>query len=99
MSQEYTFTPVYGQGITVAPTTSSATSVIGRGQKQLCVTNTGDVVCYVRPVTGSGAATAADYAVLPSTQVCITKDKLADSVSYLSASGTGALHIIAGEGF
>lgn len=99
MSQEYTFTPVYGTGVTVAPSTSSASSTLGKGQKQYVVTNTGSVVCYVRAGVGSATATAADYPVLPNTQVAITKDRGADTIAYLAASGSGALHIIPGEGF
>jgi hypothetical protein len=99
MSQENVFTPAYGKGITVAPTASSATSEVGDGYKQLCLTNLGSVVCYVRPVTSSGDATTADYPILPNVQTVITKDKYSDKVSYITSSGTGSLHIIAGDGF
>ena len=96
MSQKYTFTPQYGKGITVTPTGTSASSTLGKNLKQLVVTNTGTVNCYVAP---RDTATAADYIVLPNTQVAITKPQDIDVVSYITASGTGALHIIAGEGF
>ena len=96
MSQQNVFTPQYGKGVTVAPTATTASSTLGHGLKQLVVTNTGSVNVYVAP---RATATAADYIVLAGTQVSITKPHDIDVVSYITASGTGALHIIAGEGF
>ena len=99
MSQQYPFTPAYGTGITVAPTVSSARSTHGRGYKQLVISNIGSVNCYVKPLTDSGSASSEDYLILPNSQVVITKDKKANMIAYISETGTGSLHIIAGEGF
>lgn len=99
MSVDVTFNPSYTNGVTVSPGTVSAASTVGAGSKSLCITNLGAVVVYVR-VGGSGiVATAADYPVLPSTQLSISKDQDATQVAYVTASGTGSLHIIPGEGF
>lgn len=101
MSQQHIFTPVYGSGELVAPTTSSASIAIEKatGQKQFVVTNLGLVTCYVSPSIGSKTATTADYPILPSTKETLTKDQLATTFNYVSESGTGSLHIIPGEGF
>jgi hypothetical protein len=99
MSIDVTFNPAYTKGVTVAPGTVSAASTVGVGSKSLCITNLGAVVVYVR-VGGFGVvATAADYPVLPSVQLSISKDQDATHVAYVTASGTGSLHMIPGEGF
>lgn len=93
------FMPAYTQGITVAPTTSSASSTIGAGAKSVCFTNLGAVTCYVRISGSAVSATAADYPVLPSTQIVLEKPQDFSIIAYISASGTGSLHILPGEGF
>jgi hypothetical protein len=99
MSIDATFNPAYTKGITVAPTSVSAASTIGDGSKSLCLTNLGSFVVYVRAGTSGVVATQADYPVLPLTQVSISKSQDKTHVAYVTASGTGSLHIIAGEGF
>lgn len=101
MSQKHIFTPVYGTGITVAPTDTSGSTTVSRAskQKQYVVTNLGSQVVYVRAGVGSATATTADYPVLPDTQVVLTKDYEADTFAYITASGIGSVHIISGEGF
>lgn len=94
------FNPRYGAGVTVAPGTSSASTLIGRGSKSVCLTNLdSSVVCYVRVGAGSATATTADYPVPGGAQVVITKDQDQDYVAYITSSGTGSLHILPGEGF
>lgn len=93
------FMPAFTQGITVAPGTSSASSPIGSGSKSLCLTNLGSVTCYVRAGNAGISATTADYPVLPNTQVTIEKFQDFTTVAYITASGTGSLHIMPGEGF
>ena len=93
------FMPAYTQGITVSPGVTSASSPIGLGAKSLCLTNLGSVTCYVRAGQSGIAATAADYPVLPNTQVTIEKFQDFSTVAYITASGTGSLHIMPGEGF
>ena len=105
MSQLYVFTPKYGTGVTVAPTTSNATiqSQSFVGKKQYVVSNLGAEICYIRPFingdVNGGVATSSDYPLLPNTQQTLTKDQAADSFAYISDSGTGSLHIIVGEGY
>ncbi len=99
MAIDVTFNPAYTKGITVAPSAASASSAIGFGSKALCITNLGSVVVYVRVGDSGVAATAADYPILPLTQLSISKEQDATHVAYLAASGTGSLHIIPGEGF
>jgi hypothetical protein len=100
MAIQASFGPSYGTGVTVSPTTSSASSTLGLGSKSLVITNlSATVASYVRVGTGSTTATTADYVVLPSSQVSISKDQDANTVAYITASGTGSLHIMAGEGY
>lgn len=94
-----TFNPSYGAGVTVAPGIASASSLVGLARKSLCLTNLGSVVCYVRVGVAGIAATAADYPVPVGGQVSITKDQDHTTVAYITAAGTGSLHIIPGEGF
>lgn len=101
MSQLFIFTPQYGKGITVLPSATSASTTVPavKGKKQFVVTNTGTEICYIRPSIGGSTATAADYPLLPNTQLTLTKDQEADTFDYVTLSGSGELHIIAGEGF
>ena len=100
MSVQATFGPAYGTGVTVAPGVASASSTLGRGSKSIVLTNlSATITAYVRIGTGATTATTADYPVLPNTQVTISKDQDANTVAYITSSGTGSLHIMAGEGY
>jgi len=100
MSVQASFNPAYGSGVTVAPTSTSASSTVGFGSKALVITNlSSTVVAYVRVGEGSATATTADYHVLPSTQVSISKAQDQNVVAYITASGSSSLHIMAGEGY
>jgi hypothetical protein len=100
MSVQASFNPAYGSGVTVAPTSTSASSTVGFGSKALVITNlSSTVVAYVRVGEGSATATTADYPVLPSTQVSISKAQDQNVVAYITASGSSSLHIMAGEGY
>lgn len=93
-----TFYPVYGSGSIVAPgTVSNKTSISGDGQTAL-ITNLGSVVCYVRSGGSTVAATTADYPVLPSTQITLAKQLEDTHIAYITASGTGSIHIMSGDG-
>ncbi len=92
------FQPNYGSGVTVAPTASSASSSLGNGSENVTLTNLGSVTVYVRIGIGAQTATAADYPVLAGTQVSLSKARGDTTVAYVTASGTGSLHIIAGRG-
>jgi streptogramin lyase len=94
-----TFNPAYGQGVTVAPGTSSASSTIGKGSAAIVVTNLSDTVtAYVRVGAGAQTATTADYPVVPGSQVSLSKARDDNTVAYITASGTGSIHIIPGRG-
>lgn len=100
MAIQASFEPAYGSGITVAPGTVSASSTIGGGSKAIVVTNLSDsVVSYVRVGASGASATTADYPVLPLTQISLSKAMDFQTVAYVTASGTGSLHIIPGEGY
>jgi hypothetical protein len=100
MSVQAAFNPAYGTGVTVAPTNTSASSTLGVGTKALVITNlSANVVSYVRVGAGSTTATTADYPILPSTQITLSKAQDDDTVAYITASSTGSLHIMAGEGY
>jgi hypothetical protein len=92
------FCPAYTQGQTVSPGAAAASITIGLGAKNLCLTNTGSNVCYVRVGAAGIEATAADYPVLGGAQVVLSKDEQHGTLSYISASGT-TLHVLPGEGW
>lgn len=100
MAAQSPFNPAYGSGVTVAPSASSASTTLGLNSKNLAITNlSSTIVSYVRVGEGVQTATAADYPVMPNTQVRITKADHHTTVAYIAPSGTGSLHIIAGEGY
>lgn len=92
------FQPRYGAGQVVTPAVGSANITIGKGNKNLCLTNLGAAVCYVRVGTGAQTATTTDYPVPPNAQVVIGKDEENDSLAHISATGT-TLQVIPGEGW
>jgi len=93
------FQPSYGSGVIVAPSSTSASSTLGAGSLNIVVTNlSSSVTSYVRVGPGAQTATTADYPVLPSTQISLSKARDDGTVAYVTASGTGSLHIIAGRG-
>jgi hypothetical protein len=94
-----TFNPGFGTGVTVAPGTGSARTALRSGSQSLCLTNLGTVTVYIRTGDVTSVATAADYPILASQQVTITRRQDDTHVAYITASGTGSLHIMAGEGF
>ena len=94
------FQPNYGNGITVAPSGTSASSTsVGEGAENVVITNlSSSVIAYVRIGEGAQTATTADYPVLPSTQVSLTKGRYEATVAYITGGSTGSLHIIPGRG-
>jgi hypothetical protein len=100
MSVQAAFNPTYGSGVTVSPGVASASSTIGFGAKALVITNlSSTVVSYVRVGEGAQTATAADYPVLPSTQIVLSKAQDQNTVAYIAPAGGGSIHIMAGEGY
>lgn len=96
-----TFAPAYGQGVVVASvTTTSAASAVGLSSKSLVVTNTGATnAIYLRTGPSDAVATTADYCLMPSAQVSISKPQDHTHIAYITASSTSSLHVIPGEGF
>jgi hypothetical protein len=90
--------PAYAQGQTVAAGAVSAQATVNTESKQLCITNLGSNVAYIRVGSGVFAATTADMPILAGSQVSITKGDGDNKIAYISADGT-SLHVIPGEGF
>jgi len=98
MSNLAPFNPSFNEGQTVTATATPATTQIGKGRKQLAITNTGSNIAYVRVGNGSRTASIADFPILAGTQIAISKFEDDDYLCYISAGGT-SLHIIPGEGW
>lgn len=100
MTVKAPFQPAAAGGQAVSPGAAAATITTGRGNKQICLTNTGANICYVRTgFTGSViAASTTAYPVLPNSQVVISKDQDHDVLSHISASGT-TLSVVPGDGW
>ena len=98
MSVRAPFQPKYGSGQVVSPAVGSSNIFIGKGNKNVCLSNQGAAVCFVRVGVGTQVATNADYAVPPNAQVVITKSDDDDNLAHVSAAGT-LLHVIVGEGW
>lgn len=92
------FYPSYTNGQTVTPAAAAASITLAKGTKQICLTNLGANVCYVRMGMVAADATTADYPIPAGWQVSITKNEDDTVLSHISAAGT-TLHIIPGEGF
>jgi hypothetical protein len=88
------FNPSYGTGQTVTAGASASAAISG-SDRQVCITNTGAAVAYVRCVAGN--ASAADYPIMPGAQVVITKGDQA-AIQHFCASST-TLHIMTGNGW
>ena len=98
MASIYAFNPNWGQAVTISGSTTSANATVGKGAKNIVVTNTGAINIYVRAGLSGVVATAADYMVTPGQQVCLTKYEDHDTVAVLTASSTASVHVIPGEG-
>lgn len=92
------FNPAYTQGQVVAPTGTAASITVNATSKNVCLTNLGANVCYVRLSDVAISATTSDYPVPPGIQCVITKQDGHNTLSHISALGT-SLHVIVGEGF
>jgi hypothetical protein len=98
MSAIQPFNPAYLSGQVVTPAAGAASITINKEAKQVCLTNLGANVCYVRLSDVAISATTADYPVPPNgTQVVITKADGHSILSHISAAGT-TLHVMTGEG-
>jgi hypothetical protein len=93
------FQPAYGSGQVLASSAASATVDISKNARQICATNIGANVCYVRVFAienGAQPATTSDYPVPPGAQVLVSKGEQ-DKLSHISPLGT-TLHVMHGEG-
>jgi hypothetical protein len=98
MSTFIPFNPAYTSGQTKTSAALAASFSVAAGTNQVCITNTGSYIAYVRIGVGSFSATTADYPVLAGSQVVLTKAQDDTAISHISASGT-TLHFICGSGF
>lgn len=99
MTMKAPLSPRYGSGVVVNPAAASANTAINSVSRQVCLTNLGANICYVRVSNdATDAATTADYPVPAGAQVIVTKNDGQDRIAYISASGT-SLHIMTGEGW
>lgn len=98
MSALQPFNPAYTTGQVVTPAAAAASITINGPAKQVCLTNLGVNVCYVRVSDVAISATTADYPVPAGQQVLITKGDGQTILSHISAAGT-TLHVMTGEGW
>lgn len=99
MELDRTFNPRYGNGQTLSVTATSQSVTFGKNNWAVTLTNLGSSVAYVRVGSGTQTAVAADYPVLPLTQVSISKNYDDDTLAAVcAATQTTTLHIIPGEG-
>ena len=94
-----TFNPAFGAGVTISATTTSSATLVGGNARQIVVTNLGSAVIYIDTGMAGIVATAADYPVLPGTQVSLSKNLDHTHVGVLASSGTQSVHVIPGLGF
>lgn len=94
------FSPAFGSGAVLTPAgTSAQVNISGFNCENLCLTNLGANVCYVR-LGEAGAtvtATTADFPIAGGAQVVITKSVDQKVLAHISATGT-TLHIMSGNG-
>lgn len=94
------FAPEYGATVAIAQSASSTSANVPTGTKQLCLTNTGPAVAFVRVSQGASTATGADFPILPNTHRLITRFQDWGVVSVIwSAAGSGTLYVTPGEGY
>jgi hypothetical protein len=99
MAIEKTFEPRYTAGQTVTPNTTSSSVTLGFSSETICFSNLGATVVYIRVGVDGIAASTADYPVLPSSQITVSKALDETTVAFISPGGAGTLHIIPGVGY
>lgn len=101
MSNLAPFNPHYGTNQIVTPAAASASLLVGVGNKQIRVLNTGSNIGYFRTfnsANGTQSATTADCPVPASMATTVSKPDDHDSVAHISAAGT-TFQIMSGEGW
>lgn len=92
------FNPAYTSGQTVTPAAAAASINVNAVSKNVCLTNLGTNVCYVRLSDVAISATIADYPIPAGAQMVVTKQDGHFILSHISPSGT-TLHVMTGEGW
>lgn len=94
--------PAYGSGQNVTATTTSATVSVNKDDDTLRIVNkdttNGVYIRAYNSLSGTIAATAADYFVPAGIATIIYKDLSHDRLAILAAAGTPALNIMTGKG-
>lgn len=91
LAQSVSFSSIVGHGI-VAPGTSTGSTTF-TGATVWIIKNTGSVNVHIN---FDAAATTSHFYLMPNEEIQINLD--ADAIHYITASGTGALSILAGVG-
>lgn len=103
MADLRSFAPGYGTGIEFATSTTSTNQALRAGSQGVVVSNLDSTNrVYFRTTADSsgtnGAATSADYCVLPGQQVSITRAQDHGFIAVIAAAGTPSVHVITGDG-
>lgn len=91
------FSQRVGSNQVVTAGAASGSISLNPQDKAVRLVNSGTNVCYVRIGQGSQTATVADIPVRGSSEVIIRKADGADTLAYISATGT-TLNVATGEG-
>lgn len=94
--------PKFGFGALNAATAVNQIVTRDKSFKQVCLTNIGTQVIYIRiaPAADNTVASNADYPLLPNTQQVFSTTPEADEISFIAPSGVGSsLHNIDCEGY
>jgi hypothetical protein len=91
------FSGGYGANQSVSPSSSSASVNIRPGALGCRFVNSGSNICYVRVGKGAQTASAADTPIRGDSEIILRIPSDADTVAFISASGT-TLDIQPGEG-
>lgn len=84
--------------VTIAASTTSASSTLPPGGDAVLVTNSTTSVAFVRLDASAPTATAADTPVLPGSARLLSAPSLISSVAVILASGSGSVFVTRGSG-
>jgi len=92
------FAPSYGSGQPLSVTNTSQSLTLPSGTKSVRVVNFGATnELYFRIGSGSQTATVADCAVLPNSELIVSKDEAIQTFAYITASSTTSGQVMVGE--
>jgi hypothetical protein len=92
------FQPKYGSNVAATATTTAASHAIDPTNKTVFVVNSGTNVAYFRIGRGAQTATNKDCPIRSNWTMFVEKPDGADTISYISKTGTTTLDIMTGEG-